>query len=93
MTVGGKPLRYTFEALGHAKAYDFMFTLFGSRAITEKDILTMHQMFYEGIEQEYAGTYRKTDVFISGGIMKPVIQKGGMGFGTVSPNYRAVAIV
>ncbi|WP_328812056.1 Fic family protein [Paradesulfitobacterium ferrireducens] len=27
LTVGGKPLRYTFEALGHAKAYDFMFTL------------------------------------------------------------------
>jgi Fic family protein len=27
LTVGGKPLRDTFEALGHAKAYDFMFTL------------------------------------------------------------------
>lgn len=25
LTVGGKPLKYTFEALGHAKAYDFMF--------------------------------------------------------------------
>ena len=31
LTVGGKPLRDTFEALGHAKAYDFMFSLRGKR--------------------------------------------------------------
>jgi len=66
LTVGGKPLRYTFEAIGHAKAYDFMFTLLKSRSITESDILTMHRIFYEGIEREYAGKYRDTDVFISG---------------------------
>ena len=66
LTVGGKPLRDTFEAIGHAKAYDFMFTLLNSRAITERDILTMHQMFYENIESEYAGKYRDIDVFISG---------------------------
>lgn len=66
LTIGGKPLRYTFEALGHAKAYDFMFTLLGCRTITGKDVLTMHQMFYESIEREYAGKYRDMDVFISG---------------------------
>ncbi|MBU7006579.1 Fic family protein [Phosphitispora fastidiosa] len=66
LTVGGKPLRYTFEAIGHAKAYDFMFTLLKNRTITEKDVLTMHQMFYESIEKEYAGEYRDMDVFISG---------------------------
>jgi len=66
LTVGGKPLRYTFEAIGHAKAYDFMFTLLKNRTITERDILTMHQMFYENIEKEYAGKYRDMDVFISG---------------------------
>lgn len=66
LTVGGKPLRDTFEAIGHAKAYDFMFTLLNSRAITERDILTMHQMFYENIESEFAGKYRDIDVFISG---------------------------
>ena len=66
LTVGGKPLRYTFEAIGHAKAYDFMFTLLKNRTITEKDILTMHQMFYEGIEKEYTGKYRDMDVFVSG---------------------------
>lgn len=66
LTVGGKPLRYTFETIGHAKAYDFMFTLLRSRTITESDILTMHKMFYESIESEYAGKYRDIDVFISG---------------------------
>ena len=66
LTIGGKPLRDTFEAIGHAKAYDFMFTLLGNRVVTERDILTMHQMFYENIESEYAGKYRDMDVFISG---------------------------
>ena len=66
LTIGGKPLRHTFEALGHAKAYDFMFTLLRNRTITESDVLTMHQMFYESIEKEYAGRYRDMDVFISG---------------------------
>jgi len=66
LTVGGKPLRYTFEAIGHAKAYDFMFTLLKNKTITERDILTMHQMFYENIEKENAGKYRNMNVFISG---------------------------
>jgi Fic family protein len=66
LTIGGKPLRYTFEAIGHAKAYDFMFTLLKNKTITERDILMMHQMFYENIEAEYAGRYRDVDVFISG---------------------------
>lgn len=51
LTVGGKPLRYTFEAIGHAKAYDFMFTLLKNRTITERDVLTMHQMFYENMRK------------------------------------------
>jgi len=65
LTIGGKPLRDTFEAVGHARAYDLMFTLLESRTITERDILLMHQMFYENIEKEYAGKYRDMDVFIS----------------------------
>jgi len=66
LTIGGKPLRYTFEAVGHAKAYDFMFTLIENRTITESDIITMHQMFYGSIESQYAGKYRDMDVFITG---------------------------
>jgi len=66
LTVGGKPLRYTFEALGHAEAYDFMFTLLQNRHITEYDLLTMHKMFYRGIDESYAGRYRDQAVFITG---------------------------
>ncbi len=66
LTVGGKPLRDTFEALGHARAYDFMFSLLGRRTITESDILTMHKLFYSGINTADAGVYRRKSVFITG---------------------------
>lgn len=66
LTVGGKPLRDTFEALGHANAYDFMFTLLGRREITEEDALTMHRMFYKGIDGAAAGRYRDRPVVITG---------------------------
>lgn len=66
LTVGGKPLRDTFEATGHAEAYDFMFTLLGKRDINEQEILTLHRMFYQNIDQKNAGSYRDIPVFISG---------------------------
>lgn len=66
MTIGGKPLRCTFEALGHAKAYDFMFTLLRKREISENDILAMHRLFYSDIDAKVAGVYRDKTVFITG---------------------------
>lgn len=66
LTVGGKPLRDTFEALGHAKAYDFMFSLLKKQGITEADILTLHKLFYSDIDSETAGVYRDVPVFITG---------------------------
>jgi len=45
LTVGGKPLRDTFEALGHAEAYDFMFTLLRNRAITELIVTSLSLSF------------------------------------------------
>ena len=66
LTVGGKPLRETFEVLGHGKAYDFMFTLIKGKEITEEHVLTMHKLFYEDIEENYAGKYRNINVIITG---------------------------
>lgn len=66
LTAGGKPLKDTFEALGHAQAYDFMFTLLHSRQITEGDALTMHRMFYKDIDPEAAGRYRTKPIIITG---------------------------
>ncbi len=65
ITIGGKSLRDTFAALGHAKAYDYMFTLLGRKEITEKDLLTMHGMMDGGLETGDAGKYRTTAVFVT----------------------------
>lgn len=66
LTVGGKPLRDIYEAVGSAKSYDFMFELISKRQIAEEDILYMHELFYSQIDLINAGTYRREDVFISG---------------------------
>lgn len=66
LTAGGKPLKDTFEALGHAQAYDFMFTLLRNNQLTESDILTMHRMFYKDIDINFAGCYRTQSVIITG---------------------------
>ena len=41
LTVGGKPFKDFLEAEGHAKAYDYMFSLINSDDITEDDILKL----------------------------------------------------
>lgn len=66
LTVGGKPLRDTFEALGHAKAYDFMFSLLSKKEITEDNIKTFHKLFFNDINPDEAGRYRSVPVIISG---------------------------
>ncbi|MDR1272585.1 MAG: Fic family protein, partial [Clostridiales Family XIII bacterium] len=68
ITVGGKPLKDCYEATGHAKAYDFM--LSAARAnpfsFSEEMILTLHRLFYSGLDAENAGKYRTRQVFITG---------------------------
>jgi Fic family protein len=66
LTIGGKPLRDVFEAVGHAEAYEYMFTLIDEREITEEDILYLHKLFYQNIDRNFAGKYRDIPVFISG---------------------------
>lgn len=66
LTVGGKPLRDVFEAVDHAKAYDYMFSVFRERRIDEQAVLKMHELFYHNIEPTYAGRYRDVRVLITG---------------------------
>jgi len=66
LTIGGKPLRDTYEALGHAKSYDYMFAIIQNHSITENDVLTMHKLFYEQIDAKSAGIYRTSKVIITG---------------------------
>lgn len=67
LTIGGKPLKDHLEALGHALAYDFIYNLANAkREISEGDILKLHHLFYEKIDEDNAGKYRKVPVFVSG---------------------------
>jgi len=66
ITIGGKPLKDHFEAIGHAEAYDFLYTLVNSKTVQEKDIQQLHQLLYFRIDEKNAGKYRSTKAIITG---------------------------
>lgn len=68
ITVGGKPLKDCYEAVGHGDAYDFMLDLARQQdmTITEYTIKRLHQLFYQKVDADKAGRYRSIQVFISG---------------------------
>ncbi len=66
LTIGGKPLKDHFEASGHASAYDEMMNMTQKKTIAEEDIQKLHQLFFIKIDDNNAGVYRKSKVFISG---------------------------
>lgn len=65
ITIGGKSLREHYEAIGHAKAYDHIYTMF-DKPITEENILFLHKLFFEQINSKNAGSYRKRNVIVTG---------------------------
>jgi len=68
LTAGGKPLRDSYEALGHADAYDFMLKAARSElfAFSESMILQLHKLFFVRLDESKAGVYRDEQVFITG---------------------------
>ncbi len=66
ITIGGKPLKDHFEAIGHSEAFDLLYKLADSQDIKEADILGLHRLFYYRIESETAGRYRERNVIITG---------------------------
>lgn len=66
LTVGGKPLRDALAVTGHAKAYDYMFSLLGAEGLTCADILAMHRLLAGALESGQAGAYRQRQVFVTG---------------------------
>jgi Fic family protein len=66
LTVGGKPIKDYYEALGHSEAYDYIFSLINQNGFTENDVKKLHHLFYHRIDDQKAGEYRKDKVFISG---------------------------
>ena len=65
ITIGGKSLREHHEAIGHAKAYDHIYSLL-DKPVSEEDILFLHKLFFEKIDFENAGRYRQKNVIITG---------------------------
>ena len=66
LTIEGKPLRDHYEAVGHAKAYDYIYNITEKEGLAEEDILSLHRLFYQQIDAEKAGHYRNVKVYISG---------------------------
>jgi cell filamentation protein, protein adenylyltransferase len=66
ITIGGKPLKDHYEAIGHAEAFDYLQTLVKRTEIAERDILKLHKLFYYRIDQACAGHYRKQNVVVTG---------------------------
>jgi len=66
LTIAGKPLKDHYEASGHSEAFDFIYDLAKKKTITEKDILTIHRLFYYRLDEDNAGKYRKVPVIITG---------------------------
>lgn len=66
ITIGGKPLKDHFEAVGHAAAYDYIYTICNQKALTEDHIKHLHKLFYHHIDEDEAGRYRKTKAIITG---------------------------
>ena len=66
LTIEGKPLRDHYEAVGHAKAYDYVYQIMEKERLTEEDILNLHSLFYQQIDAEKAGHYRNVKVYVSG---------------------------
>lgn len=68
--ISGKPLKDQLEAINHAKAVEFIKQPVkerkGHQFITEKDILDIHKIILTGINDDWAGKYRATEVFIRG---------------------------
>lgn len=66
LTIGGKPIKDYYEALGHSEAYDYIYGRAKDKGVTENDIKKLHKLFYHRIDETKAGKYRKEKVFISG---------------------------
>lgn len=66
ITIGGKPLKDHFEAIGHGEAFDLLYKLARKPDITERQILDLHKLFYLRIDAKQAGRYRKIGVVVTG---------------------------
>src|SRR5258708_2478475 len=69
-TLPAKSLKDQLEAINHAKALAFIQSLAQKKRsyqnIAEVDILEIHKLILAGINDEWAGRYRESEVFVKG---------------------------
>lgn len=70
VVISGKPLKDQLEAINHAKAVDYVYDLAKKRKshqyITIQDILDIQKTLLTGIHNDWAGVYRKIEIFVRG---------------------------
>lgn len=67
LTIGGKSLNEHLEAVNHSQAIDFIKEIAkDSEPITEHNLLQIHSLILQGIDNSNAGKYRNVQVLISG---------------------------
>lgn len=66
ITIGGKPIKDHYEAIGHSEAYDLLYELARRKDVTERHIKELQKLFYFRIDPKNAGKYRRQKVFITG---------------------------
>ena len=72
ITIKGKSLREHFEAKNHEKALNYLYNLSSkSNKINSGDILSIHALILNSIEDDYAGRLRNSGVRISGANFVP----------------------
>lgn len=55
LTIEGKPLRDVYEAVGHARAYDYLFQLATHKTLEEQDILELPVFFISKLTPNMPG--------------------------------------
>ncbi len=67
LTIGGKSLNEHLEAVNHQHAIEYIKDLAKqNETISERDLLQIHYLILQGINNEQAGKYRNLQVLISG---------------------------
>lgn len=67
LTIGGKSLNEHLEAINHSHAIGYIKELaHKGNTVTERDLLQIHQLILQSIDNTNAGKYRNVQVLISG---------------------------
>ena len=72
LTIAGKSMREHLEAINHQEAIDYVkYIVSSGMVLSERELLSIHNLILRGIYPEDAGKYRKVQVMITGSTHAP----------------------